>query len=99
LNTEYKYVIHAHPLNLVALSFNIDKIIPNTYDTKLILGGQLAVINPKSHYDLIDYIDQESLTRGIIIERGHGVYVARNDPYEAVNMIETLEHLSSILLK
>jgi len=98
LNTGYKYVIHAHPVNLIILSFSKNEIVPNTYDTKFILGEKLPVINPEVHFNITGYISQELLMRGIIIERGHGVYVARDDLDEALNIVETLEHLASILL-
>jgi len=99
LKTDAKYIIHVHPSNLVSITYKLNELKPITYDSKVILGDAIPILNPHNHFDLIKLIDKKILAKGIIIEKGHGVYVFGSDIMKLVNLIEVLEHLSYITLK
>ena len=98
-NTDHKYVIHVHPKNIIALSLSQNSINPVTYDSEILLGDSVEIYDPPTHQDLVKIISKSSLSRGVIVEKGHGVYVAGDSIDFVINLIEVLDHIAYILLK
>lgn len=85
------FVIHVHPCYTVVYSFFKDKLEPLTYDSKVILKKPVPIYSVEKHSKLPDIVSPEDLKRGIIIEKGHGIYVFSNSLEEIINLIEIIE--------
>ena len=88
---DVNFVAHVHPCYTVVYSFFKDKLEPLTYDSKIILKEPIPIYTIEKHSKLLDVISSEDLKRGIIIEKGHGIYVFNRSLEETINLIEIIE--------
>ncbi len=96
-NPDIKYVIHAHPLNLVKLTLSIEgtEITPNTYEGRIYFGDKIPIIR-EEHRNLHKIV-KRYVHKKFLIEAGHGVYVFSDNLDEILFILEELEYLASLL--
>ncbi len=97
-STGKKCVVHAHPHYTVFLSLKSDIFKPKAWEGKEILKD-VKIINlkkPSASEELSSALSEELRERNIVIVKGHGVFSAHNDLYEAYRLISVLEHSCKI---
>jgi len=97
--TDYKAVLHCHGVYNVVLSFIHDEITPMDLEGKLFLGKVKVVEGEFKSKELADKIASEVAKNGIVIVRGHGIYSAGTNIYEAFNRACYLEHSCEIIYR
>ncbi len=97
--TDHKAVLHCHGIYNVVLSFVLDEIVPMDLEGKLFLGKIPIVEGEFKSRELAEKIAEEVTRNGIVVVRGHGIYSAGMDIYEAFNRACYLEHSCEIIYK
>ncbi len=98
LNTNSKYVLHVHPVNVISFSLKTSKCFtPCDFESKYYLGECVPIIEGE-HYNIYKKIGELSQNNNTIIEKTHGIYVHGMKPIEILYQVERLEHAVNILL-
>ncbi len=97
--TNYRAVLHCHGIYNVVLSIIRDEIVPMDLEGKLFLKKVKVVKGEFKSKELAETIANEIYENGIVIVRGHGIYSAGKDIYEAFNRACYLEHSCEIIYR
>ena len=97
--SDYKAVLHCHGIYNVVLSFMLDEIAPIDLEGSMFLGKVKVVEGEFKSEDLAKKIAEEVAKNGIVVVRGHGIYSAGMDIYEAFNRACYLEHSCEIIYR
>ncbi len=91
-----KYIVHAHPENVVIGSLKNGKIVPRTYEGKKLFGEVIPVIRCK--HEELPYVINFNKHNGLIIEEGHGVYLYGEELEKLFIILEELEYTAKMSL-
>lgn len=99
--TDYKAIIHAHPINAVALSFKLkDVFVPIDNEGKLFLGGVpiIEVEHPSGSPELAEALSDffKNSDKNVVIVKKHGSFVAYKDLNYALKLTSDLEFCAKI---
>ncbi len=96
--TKKKCVVHAHPPYTIFLSFISDIFKPKDWEGKEILRDVRVVDlkKPSASEELSNFLSKELKEKNIVIVRGHGVFSANKNVYEAYKLVSILEHSCKI---
>lgn len=97
--TSKRSVAHAHPPKAVAISFEVERIVPKDSEGKHLLGEvQVIPDMPSGSLELAREVSKVLKTKRLVVVRGHGVFSADEDPFYAYSHISVLEYSCKILL-
>jgi len=99
--TDYTAVIHAHPVNAVALSFKLkNRFIPIDNEGRLFLGEVdiLDVEQPSGSPLLAETLSEffKNSNKNVVIVKRHGSFVAHKDLNYALKLTSDLEFCSKV---
>ncbi len=97
--TDYKAVLHCHGIYNVVLSFIYDEIVPMDLEGNMFLGNVRVVEGEFGSKELADEIAKEVAKNGVVVVKGHGIYSAGTNIYEAFNRACYLEHSCEIIYR
>jgi L-fuculose-phosphate aldolase len=97
--TDYKAVLHCHGVYNVVLSLILDEITPLDLEGGLFLKKVSVVEGEFKSEELAEKIADEIRKNGIVIVKGHGIYSAGKDIYDAFNKACYLEHSCEIIYR
>ncbi len=97
--TDYKAVLHCHGIYNVVLSFIYDEIVPMDLEGNMFLGSVRVVEGEFKSEELADEIAREVAKNGVVVVKGHGIYSAGTNIYEAINRACYLEHSCEIIYR
>ena len=97
--TDYRAVLHCHGVYNVVLSFLFDEIVPMDLEGSMFLGKVRVVEGKFGSEELAKRIAEEVAKGGVVIVRGHGIYSAGKDVWEAFNRACYLEHSCEIIYR
>lgn len=98
-----KAIVHAHPVNCIALSLKEKNIKPLDYEGSLFLGS-VDVINieydkwSEAKYVISNYFKNNSSKR-IVVAKGHGVFAYADTLFSALSNVSALENSCRIIQK
>ena len=97
--TRWKAVVHAHPPNVVKLSFEKDTIEPVDSEGISLLGSVKVIPDyPSGSKELAVVVSDVLKKDNLVVVRGHGVFSADVRALYAYSHISVLEHSCKILL-
>ncbi|WP_456381734.1 class II aldolase/adducin family protein [Persephonella sp.] len=101
--TDTKAIIHAHPVNAVALSFLVgDSFTPVDNEGKLFLGTVpvLSVSHPSGSPELAEALSEhfKNNGEGVVLVKKHGSFVAHSTLNYALKLTSDLEFCSRVYL-
>jgi len=97
--TDYDAILHCHGIYNVVLSFAMDEIVPLDLEGSLFLKRIRVVEGEFGSEDLARKIAEEIGKGGAVVVRGHGIYSAGRDIWEAFNRACYLEHSCEIIYR
>ncbi len=97
--TDYKAVLHCHGVYNVVLSLLMNEIVPMDLEGRMFLGKVKVVEGEFKSRELAERIADEIAERGVVIVRGHGIYSAGENMWEAFNRACYLEHSCEIVYR
>ncbi|WP_457638795.1 class II aldolase/adducin family protein [Persephonella sp.] len=101
-NTDYRAVIHAHPVNAVILSFFLkDRFVPVDNEGKLFLKevdiiGELPSGSPQLAEALAEFFRRSG--KNVAVVRKHGSFVVHDDLNYALKLTSDLEFCSKVYI-
>ncbi|MBK3331495.1 aldolase [Persephonella atlantica] len=100
-STDYKAIIHAHPINAVALSFSLDReFTPIDNEGRLFLGTVpvIEVNNPSGSPELAKTLSSffKTTEKNVVIVKKHGSFVAHNSLNYALKLTSDLEFCAKV---
>lgn len=100
LNTNSKYILHAHPTNTVLYTLNSQKeyLVPIDFETKYHFKKRVPILDIP-HNKIHRKIGVLSKSNEVIIEKGHGVYIHGKSTKDILFNLERIEHASHLLLQ
>lgn len=96
--TDAKAVIHAHPVNMVALSFKLDRFIPIDSEGKLFIH-EVPVIEakiPSASEEVAEKVSNTLKEYNIAVVKTHGSFVKADNLITALNLTSDLEYCAKI---
>lgn len=96
LDDNIKYVIHAHPANIVALSQLDNKVRPVTFEGRIYFGESIHIYDG-NHENLVEILDRY-IKKSFVIEKGHGIYLFGDNILKLFILLEELDYTASIIL-
>ena len=96
--TDAKAVIHAHPINMVALSFKLDRFIPIDSEGKLFIKEApiVEVHIPSASQELAEKVSETLQNYNIAVVKTHGSFVKADNLITALNLTSDLEYCAKI---
>ena len=100
-NTDYSAIIHAHPVNAVAISFKLkDVFVPIDNEGKLFLGEVpiIEVEHPSGSPELAETLSDffRDSEKNVVIVKRHGSFVVHKDLNYALKLTSDLEFCSKV---
>lgn len=100
-NTDYNAIIHAHPVNAVALSFSLDReFTPIDNEGRLFLGSVpiIEVNNPSGSPELAKTLSSffKTTEKHVVIVKKHGSFVAHSSLNYALKLTSDLEFCAKV---
>ena len=100
-STDHKAIIHAHPVNAVALSFFVDnEFTPIDNEGRLFLGTVpvIEVSNPSGSPELAEKLSLffKTTEKHVVIVKKHGSFVAHNSLNYALKLTSDLEFCAKV---
>lgn len=97
--TNHCAIVHAHPVNVIKLSFKKDMLEFIDSEGKMLLGSVKVIpdYEPGSK-ELAHIIAKELTNSNLVIVRGHGVFSADEDLMKAYSNVSILEHSCKVML-
>jgi L-fuculose-phosphate aldolase len=96
--TDAKAIIHAHPVNMVALSFKIDRFIPIDSEGKLFIK-EVPIIEaevPSASREVAEKVSNTLKDYNIVVVKTHGSFVKAENLEKALNLTSDLEYCAKI---
>ncbi|RMA97182.1 class II aldolase/adducin family protein [Hydrogenothermus marinus] len=96
--TDAKAIVHAHPVNMVALSFKIDKFIPIDSEGKLFIK-EVPIIEakvPSASKEVAEKVSDSLKEYNIVVVKTHGCFIKAENLIKAVNLASDLEYCAKI---
>lgn len=90
--TDYRAILHCHGSYNVSLSLIEDEIIPMDLEGKLFLKKIEFVEEKFGTEKYAEIISEKIKERGFAVVRGHGIYSAGKDFWEAFKIASFIEH-------
>jgi len=96
--TDAKAIIHAHPINMVALSFKLDKFIPIDSEGKLFIHEVPIVESkiPSASKEVAEKVSNILTKYDIVVVKTHGSFVKAENLEKALNLTSDLEYCAKI---
>lgn len=97
--TDAKAVIHAHPVHMVSLSFNLkEKFIPIDSEGELFIGEvPIIEVNPPSASpELAERVSNLMKDYSIVVVKRHGSFIKANNLNKALQLTSDLEYCANI---
>ncbi len=96
--TPHLAILHAHPPHAVALSFDVEKIIPVDAEGLVLCPAIPVVTGDAGSQALGDRVAHALLHGKVAIARGHGTFAAGKDLEEAYLVTTAAEHACRVLV-
>ena len=97
--TKYRAVLHCHGVYNVVLSLNMEEIVPVDLEGRMFINKLEVVDGAFGSESLAEKIAEIVAKNGIVIVRGHGMYVAEKNLTEAFKKAAYAEHSCEILFR
>jgi len=97
--TNAKAVIHAHPIHMVSLSFNLkDKFVPIDSEGELFIGEVpiIEVEPPSSSPELAERVSSLMINYDIVVVKRHGSFVKASSLNKALQLTSDLEYCANV---
>ncbi len=96
--TNAKAVIHAHPVNMVALSFKLNRFVPIDSEGKLFIK-EVPIIEakiPSASEEVAEKVSSTLKEYDITVVKTHGSFVKADNLITALNLTSDLEYCAKI---
>ena len=98
LQTPHRAIVHTHPLYTVLISMQWDRIEPKDSEGRAILGFVEVIPEyPSGSLPLAQAVAQALRVSKLVVVKGHGVFSAGKDPFEAYTLTSILERSCKLL--
>ncbi|WP_457590374.1 class II aldolase/adducin family protein [Geoglobus sp.] len=91
-STDYRAILHCHGSYCVAVSLLEKKIVPLDLEGTIFLGEIEFIEGRFGSEELARKIAGEVSKKGFAVVKGHGIYAAGNDLFEAYKLASFVEH-------
>ncbi len=96
---DYGAVLHCHGIYNVILSLLLDEVVPMDLEGSMFLRKVRVVEGKFGSKELAESVGEAVARDGVVIVRGHGIYSAGKDVWEAFNRACYLEHSCEIIYR
>lgn len=97
--TDAKAVIHAHPIHMVSLSFNLeDKFVPIDSEGELFIGEVpiIEVEPPSASPELAERVSNLMINYDIVVVKRHGSFIKASSLNKALQLTSDLKYCTNV---